>query len=328
MLLRLLPLLIALAGNAIFSPSAPAAGSPSAPLRLSSTIMPVSAPLLLARELGWFQKAGLNVQIKEYALGKIALEDMEKGELDLAFAAVTPLIYKRLANDDFRILATVAASTSMVAIVARKDRGISQITHLAGKRVGVSMGTSGEFFFDTMRVLHRLPAGSVNIQDCSVPALIAGMQDGSLDAGSLWETHIARLQRAMPGQFQFFYANGLYEFSWNLVALPATISARRGEIEKVLRVLFDVAHFIETKPAAARGLLVSRLGPDGQDFAARLAETRFRPHLSQSLLVQLEAETRWVLSRDGKPGPVPNYLRSVDSSILKAVRPAAVTLIQ
>ena len=300
----------------------------NAPLRISTTPMPVGAPMLLARELGLFEKAGLRVVIKEYPLGKTALEDLSRQELDLAAAAVTPLVYRSLAGKDFRIIANIGSSSSMVAMAARKDHGIAAVADFAGKSIGITAGTSGEFFFDTLRVLHRISKDSVRVEDRTVDGLLAGLQDGSLDVISIWEPQISQLKRALPGKLNLFYGSGLYTFSWNLVALPETIQSRRADIEKLVAVLFQAAEYIQDEPDGAEQILTQRFGEKGRDLADHLDEATFLPNLNQTLLVQLEAETRWIMARDAKTNAVPNYLRSIDASILKKVRPAAVTLIQ
>ncbi len=304
-----------------------AAAEPGTPLRVSTTPMPVSAPLLLARELGWFTKAGLNVELVDYSLGKLALQDMSQGKVDLACAAVTPLVHRCLEGEDFRILSTLASSTGMVALVARKEAGIHSLEDMFGKRVGIPKGTSGEFFFDTLRVLHRVPMRDLQVEDRSVKGLVAGLKNGSLDMVSIWEPDITELGRAMPGRLTLFYGNGLYTFSWNLVALPSTIQKRRAEIQKLLGVLNDVANFMEKEPQLARDQL-RKLGQRGEDIAQVLDQAYFRPGLSQDLLVQLEAEARWVIARDGRTNRVPNFLRFVDISLLQSVAPSAVTLIK
>lgn len=297
-------------------------------MRISVTSMPVSAPVWIALNLGLFEKAGAQVVVKPYSLGKLALEDLHRHELELASAAITPLVYARLAGEDFRIIANLATSTGMVAVAARKDHGIANPSDFTGKAIGISAGTSGEFFFDCLRVLYRVPKSSIKIENRSVDGLMEGVQDGSLDGISIWEPLISQLKRAMPGKLAYFYGPGLFTFRWNLVALPETIENRRGEIEKVMAALFEAAEFIEKNPDDAERILTKGLGENGRDVADHLGEARFTPQLGQDLLVHLEAEARWIIARDGKTNAPPNFLRCIDSSILKKVRPRAVTLIQ
>lgn len=297
-------------------------------LRISVTRMPVSAPVFLAREQGLFKKAGLEVDLREYELGKTALEDLSAGRLDVAFAAVTPAVYKCLAGREFKIIATVASSQAMAALAGRKDQGIEKVADIRGKRVGIIAGTSSEYFFETMRVLNRIPRDSVVVHNRNWQGLREGLLDGSLDLISTWEPHVQELRLALTNRLVLFYGEGLYTFSWNMTALPETISRRRPELVKFVGVLFEAAELIESDPQAAAAQLTNRLGALGKDLTAGFKETRFRPHLGQELLVQLEGEARWVISRDGPTNAPPNFLRWLDTSILKEARPSAVRVIQ
>jgi sulfonate transport system substrate-binding protein len=298
------------------------------PLRVTVTRMPVSAPVYLAREQGLFKKAGLEVELREYELGKIALEDLSAGKVDVAFAAVTPLVYKALAGEEFRILATVASSTGIVALAGRTDLGVEKIGDIRGKRIGLVKGTSGEFFFDTMRVLNRIPRDGLHVVDSSPDELAKGLRNGTFDLVSVWEPDLQELRSSLTNRLTLFFGDGLYTFSWNMVVLPATVSKRRQDLEKFVNVLFEAAESIEADPEAAANLLIERLGPLGRDMTIDLKETRFRPQVGQELLVAMEGEARWIINRDQRTNAAPNFLRWLDTSILKQAHPAAVTVIQ
>ena len=290
--------------------------------------MPVSAPMIYAQEFGYFKKAGLEIELKEYPLGKVALEEMSAGKIDIACAAVTPLVNKFMLGQDFKIFASGASSTGMAAIVARVDHGITNIASLAGKKVGLTRGTSGEFFFETLRILNRIPRSSVAIEDLSLNQMMSQFTDGSVDAVSIWEPNISQLQNSLSNRVAVLYGNGQYTFTWQLVALPKIIETRRAELEKLLSVLFEVAARIEQSPEKAEAQLTERLGKRGQELALGLAQMQMEPRLGQELLVQMEAEARWILHRDNKVQPIPNFLKSLDTSLLKKVRPASVTVIE
>jgi NitT/TauT family transport system substrate-binding protein len=298
------------------------------PLRVSVTRMSVSAPLFYAQEHGLFKKAGLAVELREFELGKTSVEEMLAGKLDVAFAAVTPLVYKCMEGEQFRILGTVGASTGLVALAARKDFGIQTLADVRGKRVGVVRQTSGEFFFDTLRVLNRIPRDSVHIENRSVQGLDAGMRDGTLDAAVMWEPQLQMLRMSLTNRLILFYGEGLYTFSWNMVVLPDTIQKRRGELEKFMDALFEAADLIEANPTAAAAELIARLGAQGRELTIGFKDNRYRPQLGQELLVQMEGEARWIISRDNRTNTPPNVLRWVDTSILKKSHGSAVTVIQ
>jgi ABC-type nitrate/sulfonate/bicarbonate transport system substrate-binding protein len=298
------------------------------PLRVSITRMPVSAAVVLAKEQGLFKKAGLDVQLREFELGKTALEDLINGNIDVAFAAVTPIVYKCMAGEEFKILATASSSTGMVALAARKDLGIEKITDIRGKRIGLARQTSGEYFFDTMRVLNRIPRDAVSVENRTVQAMMDGLMNGSLDMVSIWEPQLQTLRQNLTNKLVLFYGEGLYTFSWNMVVLPRTIDRRRAELEKFMDVLFAAADLIEADPARAAAELVNGLGAKGRELTITFKENRYRPQLGQELLVQMEGEARWIINRDQRTNAPPNFLRWLDTSILKKARPSAVTVIQ
>jgi ABC-type nitrate/sulfonate/bicarbonate transport system substrate-binding protein len=298
------------------------------PLRVSINRMSVSASVLFAQERGLFEKAGLEVQLREFELGKIALEEMISGNLDIAFAAVTPIAYKSISGEEFKILGSVASSTGMVALAARKDLGIQKLIDIRGKRIGLARQTSGEYFFDTLRVLNRIPRDAVSVENRTVDGMVTGLMDGSLDAVSLWEPQLQMLRMNLTNKLVLFYGDGLYTFTWNMVTLPRTIDRRRVELEKFVAVLFEAADMIENDPAKAAAELVNTLGEQGRDVTIGIKDTRYRPQIGQELLVQLEGEARWIISRDQRTNVAPNFLRWLDTSILKRSRPSAVTVIQ
>jgi NitT/TauT family transport system substrate-binding protein len=298
------------------------------PLRVTVTRVPVQAPVYLAKAERLFQNAGLDVQLVEYEVGKLGLEELTAGKVDVAFAAVTPIVYKCLAGDDFRILANVASSTGMVALMARKDFGITNVAGIAGKTVGLVPGTSGEFFFETLRVLNRLPRSGVKVEKRRVESMLQEFKEGKLDAISIWEPHIEALRDSLTNRVTLFYGDGLYTFSWNMMALPATIQRRRADLEKFMDVLFAAGAEIESDPARAAAELAAKFGPQGKEMTIGLKENRFRPELGQELLVEMEGEARWIINRDLRTNAPPNFLRWFDASILKRAHPSAVTLIQ
>jgi NitT/TauT family transport system substrate-binding protein len=298
------------------------------PLRVTVSRVPVQAPLFLAKAEGLFEKASLKVEFREYEVGKIALDDMIAGRVDVAFSAVTPLVNRCLAGNDFRIIANVASSTSMLALVGRQDLGITNVADIRGKRIGLTPGTSAEFFFETLRVLNRVPKAGLTITPRNVQGLIDGLQDGSLDAIAIWEPHIETLRTSLTNRLSVFYGDGLYTFAWNMTALPEMISKRRADLERFMDVLFEASAEIESDPEKAAAELISQLGPQGREMTIGLKENRFRPQLGQELLVEMEGEARWINNRELRTNATPNFLRWFDTSILKKAHASAVTLIQ
>ena len=106
---------------------------------------PLNALLIIARELDLFSRVGLDVTVKdEYSsgTGARALEGLLAGNVDVATSvAETALVFKSFERQDFSIIASNGSSDNDAKIVARKDRGVTKLSDLRGKRIGTPKGT-------------------------------------------------------------------------------------------------------------------------------------------------------------------------------------------
>ena len=144
----------------------------------------LTAPLLVAQEKGYFKEQGLDVQIRPYQAGKLALEAMLRGEpLDMATVGPVPIAIKALDRNDFSILTTFVYSESDDKIVARKDKGIAAGGDLKGKKVGATFGTSGQFFLTNYIVLSGLSPADVRLVDLKPNDLPEALVNGEVADG-------------------------------------------------------------------------------------------------------------------------------------------------
>jgi len=85
----------------------------------------LAALAMIAQARGFFSQAGLDVQIKEYKSGQLALAGFLAGESDLATTADIPIVFESLQRQDFGIIATIGSSDNEPRVIARKDRGVN-----------------------------------------------------------------------------------------------------------------------------------------------------------------------------------------------------------
>src|SRR5947207_6040382 len=96
---------------------------------------PLAALTMIALDQKFFEQAGLDVAVKKYNSGGLALKGFLAGDAELATTADIPIAFESLARQDFSIVATIGSSDNEPSIVARKDRGIEKPEDLRGKRV-------------------------------------------------------------------------------------------------------------------------------------------------------------------------------------------------
>ena len=91
-----------------------------------------------------FSDNGLAVTARDYDPPSLAIRDVAAGKLDLAGSSEYPVVLIGLAGANFSIIARYDA-TQTVYLIARKDRGIANISNLRGKKIGVPKGTIADF---------------------------------------------------------------------------------------------------------------------------------------------------------------------------------------
>ncbi len=99
-----------------------------------SSLSGPSAPLWVAREAGFFRKHGIDVQLVYIVGGRVVVQAMLAGEVQMAIAGPAAVIRADLAGGD---LVYVGVASQAVDFVLVTDKGISNVQQLRGKRVGI-----------------------------------------------------------------------------------------------------------------------------------------------------------------------------------------------
>jgi NitT/TauT family transport system substrate-binding protein len=151
------------------------------PLRVEWTIWEGDYTILIAKEKGFFEKNGVDVELIFYEAFSGAVTDITVNRIDVGFFALGDLFNAARLGDVAAVAVYDSGGTSTV--VSRSE--IQSVTDLRGKRIGVSMNTYNEMF-----VRHMLTETGVSIKDVTlvdvpaeeVPTRLAD----DLDAGYVW----------------------------------------------------------------------------------------------------------------------------------------------
>ena len=109
-------------------------------ITLGTLASELSSLIWVAKNKGYFAEQGLDVDIKLYESGLAAFNDMMAGNVEFATADEFVAVRHILEGSDFRIIASIDEAGD-VKVVSRKDHGITKITDLKGKRIGLVQGT-------------------------------------------------------------------------------------------------------------------------------------------------------------------------------------------
>lgn len=283
--------------------------------------------LTLAKD--YFMVEGLDVTPQPYSFGKLALQALIEGKADIATSGDTPIVFAIMNGKKITILATIQTSDKNEGIVVRQDKGIAKPSDLKGKKIGVTLGTTGDYFLDSFLLAHSIQRNQVTMVDMKPVEMSAALGTGRVDAVSTWNPTLTKLRKELGSKASTFYGETIYTETFSIVAGQEYVTKNPETIKKVLRALIKAEVFARQNPAEARRIAADFIKAD----KALLDETwnyfNFQVTLDQALLVNLEEQSRWVVKNGWTTRrDMPNYLDYIYLDGLAAIKPDAVRIIR
>jgi NitT/TauT family transport system substrate-binding protein len=297
------------------------------PLRVGANPTVNCALIYLADSQGFFKKQGVDVIIKDYETGPLAVNDLVADKVDIATAVEIVLVLQSFRYPDLRIPATI----SMVSnhdLVVRKDRGIVRPQDLKGKRVAVTRGSSSEFFFYTYLIFNRIPAGSVNVVYQTPSEMVKAMADGTIDAAVSWPPYPAEMAKRLGSKGARWLAQSGQDGYMALLAKEGFLRKQSKTIERFLAALSDAQGYIAKYPDHAQTIVRQRFKDNTGSFSEAWSRSRLELQLTQDMIVLMELEAKWAMRNNlVKSRQMPSYLDFLYFNALDRVKPEAVSVV-
>jgi NitT/TauT family transport system substrate-binding protein len=152
---------------------------------------------------------------------------------------------------------------------------------------------------------------------------------GRVDAVATWYPNRQLILKALGKKGIIFYNEAIYTETFCLAAQKDFVKARPETIKKVLRALIRAETFVQQKQDESRRLVSESSKIDKALIDEMWDAYNFKITLTQSLLVNLEDQTRWALKKKLTASKdMPNYLDFIYADGLSAVKPEAVRILR
>jgi NitT/TauT family transport system substrate-binding protein len=297
-------------------------------INIAVTPWPASAALYVAQERGYFKEEGLEVVFHSYISGHLGLDAVLSGKADLATVGDTPIARAAIEGKPIAVVATLCEINRAVLIVARKDHGILSPEDLRGKRIGVVLGTTADFFLNIFLTTSYIPRTEVRIVGLETEKVVHALARGEVDAVSTWFPHTLAASDRLGDSGIVLDDPSIYKMTWNITASKDFAENHPDRVRKVLRAILRANRFIMKRAEEARALTSRHLGEGSGRLEKEWEDYRFTAALDQSLLLNLEDQARWMIGGGAGEGRrPPNFMKFIDMEGLRAVRPAAVGII-
>jgi len=307
----------------------PAQNSPVEKLSIALPVLPHYALVHVAAAKGYFAEEGLDVSIQPVNYGRTAIRDVVQGKADLAIAGEVPFVIAVMKGDALGVVASLASISDDNTVIARRDHAIAEARDLAGKRIGVTFGTSGSYFLWVFLIKHKLSPDSIALVDLPPDQLAGALASGSVDVVSTWQPTSLGAQAALGENALSFPDADAYRNTILAVGRNEFLKGHANAIEKFVRAMLKAEQFMRSHPEETQILTAEWLEIDVVALRPTWKQFDFRINLLQSLLTTMEEEARWAVARGYvEKGLTPNFLPNLYLDALLAVRPERVTVIR
>jgi ABC-type nitrate/sulfonate/bicarbonate transport system substrate-binding protein len=297
-------------------------------ITLSTSLDAKSALLYIALDKGYFSHNGLEVTLKTFPSGKMGCEQLKAGMIDIANISDFVLVDQVFGGTtSLRCVGSIAAADDH-QLITRKDRGIPAPSDLRGRKIGVSQGTSAEFFLGRFLAFNELTWHEVDFVNINPADLESALATGRVDAVMIWEQWAEKIRKSMENQIGSWPGQSGQKYYWLLVTTDAFMEARPGVLERLFRALDQAEKFLKNHRDESITIIAQWTDLDPDRVQAALTRSKCALSFDQSLLIALEDEARWMI-RNKLTGQtiVPNYLEYMRVEALSQVNPQAVRLI-
>ena len=293
------------------------------------TTAPDAVLVHIAFAKGFFAEEGLDATPQPHAFGKLALVSVMEGKADLATVGDTPFVFAVMNGRKITTFATILTSNRNNAIVARQDRGIVKPSDLLGKKIGVTFGTTGDFFNYSFLLFHGIDEKQVRRIAMNPGDMAEALSTGKVDAVSTWSPFRQQMQKKLGSNGVAFFGETLYTETF-CVAAPQEYAGKNPEtLKKVLRALIKAETFVKQHPEESRRLVTEFTKTDKAIIEDTWDVFTFEVALDQGLLVNFEDQTGWVIkNRLATRTDMPNYLDFIYDNALRSVKPEAVRIVR
>jgi len=234
--------------------SVPALAADKLTVVLDWFVNPDHAPLIIAREQGFFAAQGLDVELIAPADPNDPPKLVAAGKADIA-VSYQPQLHLQVQEQLPVVRIGTLVATPLNSLVVLADGPIKSIADLKGRRIGFSVGGFEDALLGAMLAQHQLKVADVelvNVNFSLSPALIARQVDAVIGAFRNFELNQMDLVER-PGRAFYPEEEGVPAYD-ELIYIANRDGLARPELRRFLLAVENATHWLVNHPEAAWGL--------------------------------------------------------------------------
>jgi NitT/TauT family transport system substrate-binding protein len=198
-----------------------------------------SSLIAIANDQKLWDKYGLDVSTKVFTTGPVQVTAMNAGDLDYGY--IGPGALWEAASGQAKIIAMNSLGNADRVIA---QPGITDLSQLKGKKIGVPDGTSGDMILSLALKKAGLTAQDVQRVPMDAPTIVAAFDSGQIDAAGIWYPLINTIKVKKPNLVELakdsdFAGTASFPTAFIGSNKAAGDTAKTAKVEQVLRAAMD-----------------------------------------------------------------------------------------
>ncbi len=297
-------------------------------ISVGATTQELSTLIWIAEEKGYFEENGLDATVKAYDTGIETKNALLAGEVDVADTVDFVISGLGLEGVDIKVLASI--DTAIIDyIIARKDRGISSLSDLKGKKIGIKRGSSAEYYLGRTLLFNNLSLQDVELIALHPPEMADSIVQGKVDATITWHPHNYHIKKSLGDNAIVWSAQGGQNVYWVIFSKDEFIQEYPGKVKRLLKALIQAEEFVKYNDLEAKKIMARRVNLDLPYIESVWSDFHFVVDLPQGMIIAMEDQARWKMDNNlTDKTEVPNYLDYIYLDALEEVKPEAIGIIR
>jgi NitT/TauT family transport system substrate-binding protein len=245
-------------------------------MRLGMTTWVGYGPLFLARDKGFFNENGLDVELRIIEDASLYMAAIAAGELDGNASTIDEIMKYR--SQEFCFKAVLALDDSHGGDGVLVQEGVNSLKDLKGQQVGLNEGSVSQFWFNILLTREGMSETDLQITNMTADDAAAAFIAGQIPAAVTWEPHLSLVRTKKQGKVLIDSAQtpGLIV---DVVALTCDyIQKNPKDVEALVKGVYKAVEFIKTNPEEAYAIMAKGVGgylEKPADFAEAAKGVRF-----------------------------------------------------
>jgi NitT/TauT family transport system substrate-binding protein len=236
------------------------------PLKIAYSPWPGYLPIIIAKEKGFFQKEGVNVELFFSEETRVQVADFSAGKYDGTLQDLGTMIIASGKNPDIRIVFVIDESAGADAIIV--DPSLETIADLKGKSVATDLSGFGELFVMKMLETANLTRDDINLINMAQEKVPESLKRGEIQAGHTWEPYLS--QAVKEGAKIIFTSAETPGLIPDVMAfLGSVVRDRAGDVRAFIRAWFQAVDYWKTHPEEGNAIIAKEINTHSSEISLK-----------------------------------------------------------